>query len=285
MSELSKKLLREQLENKIIPNLRLDETDELCVAFDENIKILSKLPKNVIDSFKIKNTLNTKIWSDDKLIPEIKTKLQEIADEFYKTLELPSNIKIKDIIFTGSLANFNWSEFSDVDLHLVLDFEEINDDLDFTQNYFMAQKNLWNETHNITISDYPVELYVQDVDDELEATAIYSIKKDKWLLKPEKESFKLDVKNLKLKAEKIMYQIRDIRDKFKAKDYQYVIDKSTALKDKIKKMRKSGLEKGGEFSMENLVFKALRRTDFMEIIANFKNQATDMLLSLNESNP
>jgi hypothetical protein len=123
------------------------------------------------------------------------------------------------------------------------------------------------------------------VDDELEATAIYSIKKDKWLLKPEKESFKLDVKNLKLKAEKIMYQIRDIRDKFKAKDYQYVIDKSTALKDKIKKMRKSGLEKGGEFSMENLVFKALRRTDFMEIIANFKNQATDMLLSLNESNP
>jgi hypothetical protein len=285
MSELSKKLLREQLENKIIPNLRLDETDELCVAFDENIKILSKLPKNVIDSFKIKNTLNTKIWSDDKLIPEIKTKLQEIADEFYKTLELPSNIKIKDIIFTGSLANFNWSEFSDVDLHLVLDFEEINDDLDFTQNYFMAQKNLWNETHNITINDYPVELYVQDVDDELEATAIYSIKKDKWLLKPEKESFKLDVKNLKLKAEKIMYQIRDIRDKFKAKDYQYVIDKSTALKDKIKKMRKSGLEKGGEFSMENLVFKALRRTDFMEIIANFKNQATDMLLSLNESNP
>jgi hypothetical protein len=284
MSELSKRLLRENLENKIIPNLRLDETDELCVAFDENIKIVSKLPKNVIDSFKIKNTLNTKIWSNDKLIPEIKTKLQEIADEFYKTLELPSNIKVKDIIFTGSLANFNWSEFSDVDLHLVLDFEEINDDLDFTQNYFMAQKNLWNETHNITISDYPVELYVQDVDDELEATAIYSITKDKWLLKPEKETFKLDVKNLKLKAEKIMYKIRDIRDKFKAKDYQYVIDKSTALKDKIKKMRKSGLEKGGEFSMENLVFKALRRTDFMEIISNFKNQATDMLLSLNESN-
>ena len=32
---------------------------------------------------------------------------------------------IEDVIFTGSLANYNWSEYSDIDLHVVCDFIQI----------------------------------------------------------------------------------------------------------------------------------------------------------------
>jgi hypothetical protein len=150
------------------------------------------------------------------------------------------------------------------------------------EDYFYAQKSIWNQEHDITVFDYPVELYVQDVNHELVANAVYSVLRDKWLKKPKREEFDVDRKAIKDSAEKYIHYLKDIRQDYKDKHYQKVVDKVNNLKNKIKNMRKAGLESGGEYSHENLVFKVLRRTQFMDILDSFKSKAYDNLMSISE---
>jgi len=56
----------------------------------------------------------------------------------------------------------------------------------------------------------------------------------------------------------------------------------TALKDKIKCMRRSGLGKGGEYSVENLSFKMLRNAGYLEKLNNMKTTKMDRELSILE---
>ena len=266
----------------IAPIQQLDEIDALADTIDDNMGKEVHVPKDVLDSFKIKNTLNPEIWPEGELNPKVQKNLIKIANGFIKDINLPKGIKIKDIIFTGSLANYNWSKFSDIDLHVVLDFNQFDADPEMIQNYFNSQKTLWNQEHDITIFDYPVELYVQDTNAKLVATAVYSVLRNEWIRKPKRETFKLDKVAIKDKAESFISQLKDIRDDYKDKQYQSVVDKVTKVKDKIKQMRKAGLESGGEFSLENLTFKVLRRTPFMDILDSFKAKAYDNLMSVME---
>ena len=260
----------------------IDEIDNIANSISDNIAKEISIPNDVLNSFTIKETLEPQIWQNEKLNATVKTKLLKIATDFYKGLKLPSEVKMKDVIFTGSLANFNWSKFSDVDLHVVLDFSQLEGGDQFKEDFFYSQKALWNQEHDITIFDYPVEIYAQDIKAKLVASAVYSIKFDKWILKPEHENFKVNKKVIKNKAEMFIERLRDIRDDYKAKDFQSVVDKVQALKDKIKKYRTAGLDKGGEFSIENLVFKVLRRTPFMDILDSYKAKSYDTLMSVEE---
>lgn len=268
------------------PNMsvkQLDEIDQLASSIDTHLGQELHVPNDVLDSFKIKDTLSPDIWPDGNLSPKIKTQLVRIAKDFIKELKPKTPIRIKDILFTGSLANYNWSKFSDIDMHILVDFNDLDANKDIAKEYFDAQKNLWNQKHDITVFNYPVELYVQDVKEKLVATAVYSVLHDKWIRKPEREGFKLNKKVIKDKADKFITQLKDIRTAYKKEDYQEVVDMVTSLKAKIKTMRKSGLEKGGELSDENIVFKVLRRTQFMEILDSFKAKAYDKLMSVVET--
>jgi hypothetical protein len=271
------------------PKPVLDEMDALYEDIINNLNQATKVPSDVLNSFKIKSQLNPEIWFEagmgveGNLNPKVRVKLVKIGVDFFKSLELPPNVKLKDIILTGSLANYNWSQYSDIDLHLVLDFSDISDNEKFVQDFFQAQKVNWNETHDIKIFNYPVEIYVQDINAKLAATAVYSVLFDKWILKPKKEHFELDKDNLKAKAEKILNLLKIVKHDYDNQDYKKVVDRVTLIKDKIKKMRTAGLEKGGEFSMENILFKVLRRTPFMDYLDEFKNKAYDNLMSVAET--
>ncbi len=260
----------------------IDEIEEIAKNVDSSINKDIKIPKDVLNSFQIKNELNPDIWIKNKLNPKIKPKLIKIATDFLKDLKLPKGIEIKDIIFTGSLANFNWSKFSDIDLHIVLDFKEFDSDPKIIEEFFWAQKALWNKEHDVEIFNYPIEIYVQDINAKLVATAVYSVMKDKWIRMPHPESFQLDKNAIKNKANKIINILKDIRQAYNDGDYKSVVTTITKLKDKITNMRDAGLEAGGEFSLENLVFKTLRRTDFMDILDSFKAKAYDKLMSVSE---
>jgi predicted nucleotidyltransferase len=265
-----------------LKTINLDEIDEIAKALPSTINSEIKIPQDVINSFEIKSNLNTEFWTDEKLNQEVKDSLLTIATDFFNGLELPSNVKIKDIVFTGSLANFNWSKFSDVDLHIVLDFGEIEGNDKLIQSFFDAQKNLWNLKHDITIHNFPVEIYVQDAKSKLHATAVYSIKNNKWILKPSKEELKINKNVIRTKALKFISKLKDIKKDYEAQNYSEVIKKSELLGKKIKNYRTSGLESGGEYSMENLVFKVLRRSPFMEILNDYKAKAYDAEQSLEE---
>lgn len=261
----------------------LDEIDALADSVAANMGKEVTIPKDVLDSFKIKDSLNHDIWLKDELNPKIRAKLIQVGTDFFKDLNLPGIVKVKDIIFTGSLANFNWSKYSDIDLHLVIDFNQFDANPKIVEEYFYAQKSIWNQEHDIKIFNYPVELYVQDIHAKLVATAVYSVLNNKWLKKPHKEKFELDKKAIKDKAEAYIYQLRDIRQDYNDHQYQAVVDKVTRLKDRIKKMRNAGLERGGEYSLENLVFKTLRRTPFLDILDSFKAKSYDKIMSVSET--
>jgi predicted nucleotidyltransferase len=267
------------------PFAHLDEIAAMQETVMGSLKDELKVPRNVLNSFNIKDSLNPDFWTDYKLNPQVQTRLLKLANSFFKELELPPNIKMKDILFVGSLANFNWSKFSDIDLHIVVDFDEFEEGRDFIKKHFDAEKKLWNDKHEIKMFGYPVEIYIQDTKEKLSAAAVYSILTNKWKLKPEKESFKIDKALIKRKVQKIFDKIKNIKDNYDDFNFDGVIDKVTRLKATIKQMRQSGLEKGGEFSTENLVFKVLRRTEFMDIIDSFKNKAYDAKMSLEEEIP
>ena len=236
---------------------------------------------NIINSFVIKDELNDEIWDFGvrdyaSLKPEIRKHLLKIADDFIEFFEVES-LEVDDVLFVGSLANYNWSNYSDVDLHVVIDTSNIGMDENAINQLFEAKKNAYNDKHNITIKGYDVELYAQRVDETLTSNGIYSVMYNKWVDKPNKEEINL-YKDLIIKKVKNFKRAFDKIENTKNKNVK--LDKLSKLKDKIKKYRKSGLSKEGEYSIENLVFKYLRRSGFIEKLNNLKILTKDDILSL-----
>lgn len=262
---------------------KLDELDEASNLLDTTITKDLKIPKEVLDSFQLKPSLNPEFWDREVLKNDIREQLMKIAEEFFDGLNSPEQLVIKDVIFTGSLANYNWSKFSDIDLHVIVDFDTIDTKEEFIKQLFDSYKNLWNKNHDITIKGYDVELYLQDIKETLSANAVYSVKRNKWILKPEKEKFKLNRNVIKKKALAFIDKLKDVKKIYADGDFQKTLDKSQELKDKVKKYRKSGLESGGEFSLENLVFKVLRRTPFMEVLNDINSKSYDQIMSIQEN--
>lgn len=234
----------------------------------------------IINSFGTRDELNPKVWdNDDTLNKEVREKLLAVATEFIDFLGVP--ILVEDIIFTGSLANYNWSKYSDVDLHVVADFNQFSDDLlPLYQELFKVKKTLFNTDHDIKIFGYDVELYVQDSNEAHFSSGVYSVLNNEWDNKPKKENVKIDKNLIRQKSNQWMEIIDtalDAASDVTADDAREILKK---CKSKLKKYRTCGLEKEGEYSDENLVFKVLRRNGYIEKLMNFENDVVDKELSL-----
>jgi predicted nucleotidyltransferase len=235
---------------------------------------------NIIKSFFSKENLNSKVWeTEDKLNPGVRAKLIEISNEFIDFIGVP--ILVDDIIFTGSLANYNWSEFSDIDLHIVADFSQFDEELlELYQELFKVKKTMFNSDYNIKIFGYDVELYVQNAAEAHFSTGVYSVLNDEWIEKPIREDKKIDTEILKGKINQWMSKIDTVINNASAEDVESAKEYVKNLKDKIKKFRSSGLKQGGEYSYENLTFKYLRRNGYLDKLFNFEKQLVDKELSL-----
>lgn len=255
--------------------------------FEELIEDI-ETDKKIIKSFKPKDTLSNQIFSEEdgqyKMRDDIRKRLLEISDNFIESLTL--EFFIHDITLTGSLANYNWSQYSDVDLHILIDFEEMgwkNKDKKGLQTifkeFFDAKKNIWNEKHNIKIKGYDVEVYVQDVNEEHVSSGVYSILHNKWIVEPKKDKPNIDDRMILEKGEEYIKKIEHLIKLSKKKD---VIPQIEDLRKKIKEFRQSGLESGGEYSYENLTFKLLRRNGYMEKLIQLKNNIMDKKLSITQ---
>jgi hypothetical protein len=239
-----------------------------------------KIAKNELD-FTQKPTLNKDFWQNKELNPKVRKVVLTIIKNYLISTNLRLSIdNIDEIEFTGSLANYNYNKFSDVDIHLLFDFSELGNDPDFMRELLIAKAINWNNQHNITIFGYEVELYITDTKSDHHSTGVYSIKNDKWLVKPVKDtklSAELNLNKIKNKADKISKQINMLVVK-----NEISLEKIESLKDKIKKMRESGLEDGGEYSTENLAFKLLRRRGELNTLYTLMNHASDAEHSLDE---
>jgi hypothetical protein len=228
-----------------------------------------------IKSFYLKDDLNRKIWDeDDQMFDDLRYELLEIAYDYLDFLEI--EIDIEDIILTGSLANYNWSEYSDFDIHLIFDFGDVDEHEELVQKYLDASEKVWKFQHDLTIKNYPVELYCQDSKADHTSTGVYSLVNDEWIRKPKKESFEPDEELIKSKASKIMNEIKDLeKDLNEDVDSEIILKRLKKLWKKIKDSRQAGLQKDGEFSIENLIFKLLRRNGYVERLLDVKKKAYD----------
>jgi hypothetical protein len=250
---------------------------------ENEVNDIIKREKIDLSSFKVRDTLNPKVFDETQhMYDEIRTRLLLIADDFFETLEI-SWVDIQDIILTGSLSNYNWSKFSDVDLHILLNFEDVDENIDLVKEYFNSKKNLWNDKHDIKIKGYDVELYVQDVSEPHVSSGVYSVLWDGWVIKPEKGDKKIDSVKVKEKVNSIIDSIEDIYLLYKGAEYDKTIRRIKTLKDKIKKMRQSGLDREGEYSYENIAFKVLRRTEYLDKLSELETNAYDKSLTLHET--
>lgn len=238
--------------------------------------------KNILSSFHLQDELNPKIWeSSDKMSPKVRERLLDIAYEFIEFLGV--DVIVSDVVMTGSLSNFNWSKYSDVDLHIIADFEQFSEkELPLYEELFKLKKTLFNDKHNIKIYGYDVELYVQDEVEAHFSSGEYSVLFDEWKTKPKKENVEIDTNLIKTKSEHWMKIIDEVIEDSNQKSLESGVKSIDKVKDKLRKYRTAGLESGGEMSDENLVFKVLRRNGYIQKLFDFQNEYQDKKLSLKE---
>jgi hypothetical protein len=219
-------------------------------------------------------TLNPKIWSNSRLKSRVRYKLLQIAKHFIEFLDIP-DIQLQDITISGSNAAYSYTEHSDIDLHLIVNIPEEKEFI--YKPLYDAKKNQYNFVHDIKIRGIDVELYVQDSDDVHHSLGIYSILDDKWISEPTMSTVKIDDTDVEAKVKNYLNKIMQA---LTSDD----IETAVSVSDEIKKLRKAGLEKGGEFSVENIAFKVLRAKGFIEQLRQHINKLQDKALSLETKN-
>lgn len=228
-----------------------------------------------VKSFRVKDELNPKIWDDFKIDDEVREDLLKIAEDFYGSTDLEADVE--DIVLTGSLANYNWSEkYSDYDLHILIDFTKVNDAIELVKKYVDSAKSVWNKEHDIKIKGYEVEVYIQDISEPHKSTGVFSLLNNKWNVKPEEFDFEPDEDMIAEKGKSVMMMVDELEEQVDEDKYDAFIEKVQKVWERVKNYRKSGLEsEGGELSMGNLVFKFLRRNGYVGKIIDLKRKSYD----------
>jgi hypothetical protein len=226
---------------------------------------------NLDDAVKFHDRLNPRLFGrDEKLLPVVRDKLLAIAADFQEFLGV-DDLQLKDITVSGSNAAYSYTPHSDIDLHLVVD----RPDNAVYRELFDAKKYQYNDEHNITIGGYDVELYVQDADQPHVSQGIYSVLNDDWISVPRRRRAVVDDMSVQHKYEDIGHRVEQA---IESND----LDRVTATIEKLKQIRKAGLEENGEFGPENLAYKMLRKQGYIQRLFDRRNELKDRELSLNE---
>ncbi len=225
-------------------------------------------------------TLNKKFWSEDnKFNPDIREKLLSITNDFIDKLDL-DGVEIYDVTLTGSNSNYNYNDYSDLDVHVLIDFKDINEDEDLVKKALDGQRFVWNLRHNISLRDHGVEMYMQDKDEPHVASGLYSLLNDEWITEPSYDPPTIDERDVYKKAKTIEDDVRVLKERVldvKGRSAKDLHDCANQLKKKISNMRKSGLEREGEFSIENLAFKVLRNTEVIGDLIDIISRSYDKI--------
>lgn len=216
-----------------------------------------------------KKELNQSFWKDGKFDPELREKLLKISNDFYEALKL--TVPIRDVQLTGSLANYNWTDKSDLDVHVLIDFKDIDDNIELVKKALDGMRFVWNLRHKVVLRGHDVELYIQDINEPHTASGLFSLKNNEWIRVPKYSPPEIDYRDVDKKFDGIVSEILELENLINTSNFssfseEEIYQHAVKLKSKILKMRGEGLRREGEFSVENLVFKKLRNQGYIEKI-------------------
>ena len=225
-------------------------------------------------SLRFTDILNPVFWIGDSLKPEVNEKLMQFAEAFVAFVDMDERA-IVDVLLLGGNAGYNYTQYSDLDVHIVVDPKYIPDcNPDLLDQYYMDKKTLWELTHNVTIYGVKAEPYIERPGiTRKKSQGVWSIMKKSWIQKPTPFEGDVDEKEIEKKVNNFINQINSL---IKASD-------ADGLKNLVKKLRDSrgtSLQKYGEYGFENMVFKELRNQGYIDkirtVVVNLKSKSLSL---------
>ncbi len=237
------------------------------------------------------DVLCPKLWTkrekDGKVVWEfdqrVRRKLVRLAKEFYnKYKHILKEKDLIDIQLTGSLANFNYTDLSDLDIHVIVNMDGAEEDSpELFKSLLNGAKFNWDMGKGVKIRGHQVELHFQDDNDQHSSSGLYSLLKDEWETPPSHEILEIDQRDVKKKFESIVYEMDQIKNRIQGESTPSNIDalykRLVSLKEKIQRMRKEPLSKGGDSSIGAMVFKKLRNGGYIEKLVDLVSEAYDKI--------
>jgi hypothetical protein len=234
---------------------------------------IREFTEGIVDSaVQFHKELNPLLWQGTVLKPQVRFKLLQIAKHFVTFIDIPE-LLLKDITISGSNAAYSYTPQSDLDLHLIVTVPPERELL--LKPLYDAKKNQYNFIHDIKIKGIDVEVYVQAEDQDHHSLGIYSVLDNKWITEPAMGTVKIHDGDVEAKVENYLNKIMQA---LTSDD----VDTVRAVQQDIKRLRQSGLEQNGEFSIENVAFKVLRAKGFIGQLQQHLYKLQDMALSLGE---
>lgn len=228
--------------------------------------------KTLNEEIQIHDTLNPKIWNitTKKLLPEVKDKIIEIVKHFEDYIEVP--IEIVDVQIVGSNASYNYTDRSDIDVHIISNYEVITPETELLQNLYDSKKASYNRKFDIEIRGLQVEMYVQDIKSGVTSNGIYSVCDDAWIKEPK------PIKNFKQydNSKEVEKWVNHINNVLNSDNLESVIN----TVDTIYLIRHNSIACDGEFGKGNQLFKDIRNTGLLDKLKNKIDELTSRKLSL-----
>jgi len=237
-----------------------------------------------------------------------------LLSEAYKFIEwVPIPLDPVNIYFVGSETGFMYDEYSDIDIHIVVDFSKIESTysrtFDEVRKEFDSYQKVYNENKELrTVFGHPIEFYIQDVDEIVESPGVYDLVGGSWVKFPEKPE--IDVEDVvashelaKTWAKKIdnfdfnikdkIYELEVVRDLLQdSPDDKELLSQQEALiseisdlrskvdsfKEDLRAERKKAINSEGVTSKENMAFKLLRRYGYLTRLSDISNLVNNVLV-------
>ena len=200
--------------------------------------------------------LNHRIWNDDMTLKDgVAQAINKIVDQFVNDLQVP--IDIVDITIVGSNASYNYNEYSDIDVHIVVNTETLPYDSKMLKLLYDSARNKFNREYDITIKKLPIELSIEDITSSVCSNGVYSVKNQNWIKIPTQIDVELvDMTNTKA-YEKLTSEIDRILRNPNSQDIKEMINHLYII-------RKNSILVDGEYGKGNLLFKAIRNSGLLQ---------------------
>lgn len=221
-------------------------------------------------------SLNPILWTpDQRLRPDVREHILRIAELWRDFSKIPPN-SVQNIILVGGSANYNWTPYSDLDIHLVMNRSVLGNNPDVIEEYIKTKKNLFTKNHHIALYGIPVELYAQDISTPYPPDqGVYDVTKDMWIVHPTYR------KHVSFDDPHLLHKVRMYTS--------YIIHLMTInapdsyfeeFKEKLRRIRSSSIQQHGEYGFGNLLFKSLRNSGILQKMTDFLVTREDANLSL-----